>query len=74
MNLVEAIKLAKKKKSKVFGIVGKKNGYTYKKGDSVICIPSPSSDLITPISEAYQAVVWHCLVSHPKLKQNPTKW
>ena len=74
VNLINAIKLAKKKKAKVLGIVGKKNGYTYKNGDVVLDIDTKDKKLITPISESYQAVIWHLLVSHPLLAKNKTKW
>jgi len=74
VNLIEAIKLCKKRRGKVLGIVGKKNGYTYKKGDAVLNIEINQSKLTTPISEAMQAVVWHCLVSQPILQKNKTKW
>lgn len=74
VNLINAIKLSKKRKAKVLGIVGKKNGYTYKNGDVVINIDTKEEKLITPISEAYQAVIWHLLVSHPLLAKNKTKW
>lgn len=74
VNLINAIKLAKKKKAKVLGIVGKKSGYTYKNGDVVLDIDTKDKKLITPISESYQAVIWHLLVSHPLLAKNKTKW
>ena len=74
LNLVESIKLAKKKNAKIFGIVGKKSGYTYLKGNIVINIELKDKEYLTPISESMQAVIWHCLVSHPLLKINQTKW
>jgi D-sedoheptulose 7-phosphate isomerase len=74
MNLVEAIKFAKQKKSKILGIVGKKDGYTYNNADIAVHIPNSAANLVTPISESYQAIIWHCLVSHPTLQQNKTKW
>ena len=74
VNLINAIKLSKRRKAKVLGIVGKKNGYTYKNGDVVLDIDTKEKKLITPISEAYQAVIWHLLVSHPILAKNKTKW
>ena len=74
VNLVNAIKYAKKKNSKVLGIVGKKDGYTRKNADISILIPNVDKKLITPHTEAFQAVVWHCLVSHPILQINKTKW
>lgn len=74
VNLVEAIKFAKKQKSKVFGLVGRKDGFLYKYGDVSIETPLDDQKLMTPISEAFQPAIWHCLVSHPALKVNKTKW
>jgi len=74
VNIIKAIDYSKKKKIKVFGVIGKKDGYAKKKGDNVIVIPEINKNLVTPLSEAYQAVVWHCLVSHPLLQENKTKW
>jgi D-sedoheptulose 7-phosphate isomerase len=73
-NLVKAIDAAKKRSAKVFGIVGKDTGYTAKQSDVVVVIPQVNPAWVTPLSEAFQAVVWHCLVSHPKLQKNATKW
>jgi D-sedoheptulose 7-phosphate isomerase len=73
-NLIEAIKLAKIKKAKIFGIVGYNGGYTGKNSDISIKIPKIDKNLITPYTESFQAIVWHCLVSHPLLKINNTKW
>ena len=74
VNLIEAAKLAKKKKSKIISIVGKNNGYLAKKSTQSIIIPHINKKNITPHSEAFQAVIWHLLVSHPKIKKNKTKW
>jgi len=74
VNLIKAIDFAIKRKAKIYGIVGKKDGYTYKKGNLIIAIPETDKNLITPISESFQSVIWHCLVSHPLLKRKPTKW
>ena len=74
VNLVKAIDLAKERKAKVFGIVGRDGGYTKIKGDAVVLVPVVDDKLITPHSEAFQAVVWHCLVSHPSLQIQATKW
>lgn len=73
-NLIEAIKLAKIKKAKIFGIVGYNGGYTGKNSHVCIKIPKIDKNLITPYTESFQAIVWHCLVSHPLLKINNTKW
>ncbi len=68
VNLVRAIDLAKKRGAKVFGIVGRDSGYTAKRGDVVVVVPQVNPDRVTPLSEAFQAVVWHCLVCNPKLQ------
>jgi D-sedoheptulose 7-phosphate isomerase len=73
-NLVAAIKEAKARGLKVFGIVGRDGGYTKEAGDVVVVIPTVGADRLTPHQEAFQAVVWHCLVSHTKLQRNATKW
>ena len=73
-NIVKAIDLAKEVGMKVFGVVGKDTGHTAKVGDVVVVIPQVNADLITPHSEAFQGVVWHCLVSHPSLQIKATKW
>jgi D-sedoheptulose 7-phosphate isomerase len=73
-NLVEALKYGKATGSKVVGIVGRDGGYTAQVADACVIIPTINPDNITPHSEAFQAVIWHLLVSHPKLKINQTKW
>jgi D-sedoheptulose 7-phosphate isomerase len=73
-NIVEALKVANERGAKVFGIVGRDGGYTKKVGDVVVVIPVVDDARITPHSEGYQAVVWHCLVSHPDLQNYATKW
>lgn len=73
-NLVEALKYAKIVGAKVTGVVGRDGGYTAQVADACCIIPTVNSETITPHSEAFQAVVWHLLVSHPKLKANQTKW
>ena len=74
VNLINAALYAKKKKSKIFGVVGRDDGFIAKNADNVVVIPNINPLLITPYSEAYQAVVWHALVSHPLLQSNKTKW
>jgi len=74
VNLIQAIKFAKKKKSKVFSVVGKKDGYAFKNSNIAIDIPVTNKKYITPISEAMQAVIWHFLVSDKRLQKNETKW
>jgi D-sedoheptulose 7-phosphate isomerase len=73
-NIVKAIDLAKTRCAKVFGIVGRDSGYTAKHGDVVVLIPQVNPSWVTPLSEAFQAVVWHCLVSHPDLQRRQTIW
>lgn len=73
-NIVMALKLAKERNLKIYGVVGRDGGYTKQVGDCVIVVPSVNESRITPHAEAFQAVVWHCLVSNPVLQQKPTKW
>ena len=73
-NLVAALQLAKERGASVLGIVGRDGGYTAKVADVVIVIPTVNANNVTPHSEAFQAVVWHLFVSHPKLKVAQTKW
>ena len=73
-NLVKVVQEAKRIGAKVVGVVGKDGGYTKLAGDAVLVIPTISNDRITPHSEGFQAVIWHLLISHPKLQVNPTKW
>ena len=73
-NLVAALQLAQKIGSKIIGIVGRDGGFTAKVADACILVPVVNPAHITPHSEAFQAVVWHLLVSHPALKQAETKW
>jgi len=74
INLVRAVDFARSRGAKVFGIVGKATGYTARHGDVVVVIPEVKAEWVTPLSEAFQAVVWHCLVSHPALRVRKTKW
>ena len=73
-NLVEAIKLAKSVGAGVVGIVGRNGGYTAEFADACVIIPTVNPETVTPHSESFQAVIWHLLVSHPKLIKNKTKW
>ena len=73
-NIVSALQLAKEVGAKIVGVVGRDGGYTAKVADACVVVPTVNPDTITPHSEAFQAVVWHLLVSHPKLKANQTKW
>lgn len=73
-NLVKALMLAKERGSKIIGIVGRDGGYTAKVADAAVIVPTVNSETVTPHSEAFQAVIWHLLVSHPLLKATQTKW
>lgn len=73
-NLVEALKYSKYVGSRIIGVVGRDGGYTAQVADACMIVPTVNADNVTPHSEAFQAVVWHLLVSHPKLKANQTKW
>lgn len=73
-NIVAALQEARGRGMKIFGIVGRDGGYTKQVGDVVVLIPTVDDNRVTPHAEAFQAVVWHCLVSHPVLQQNKTKW
>lgn len=73
-NLVAALQYAKQIGAKVLGIVGRDGGYTAKVADACVLIPTPNAENTTPHAEAFQAVIWHMLVSHPKLKMTQTKW
>jgi D-sedoheptulose 7-phosphate isomerase len=73
-NLVEAIDLAKEVGARVTGIVGRDGGYTALNADVCLVVPTVNPSAVTPHSESFQAVIWHLMVSHPKLKSNPTKW
>ena len=73
-NLVYALKLAREVGASIVGVVGRDGGYTKQVADACVLIPTVNEANITPHSEAFQAVVWHLLVSHPKLKKVQTKW
>jgi D-sedoheptulose 7-phosphate isomerase len=73
-NIVFALEYAKKIKTKIVGIVGRDGGYTKKIGDSVLVIPTINDNRITPHTEGFQSIIWHLIVSHPKLQINNTKW
>ena len=73
-NLVNAIQLAKRAGASVVGIVGRDGGYTAKEATAAVIVPTVNPAHVTPHSEAFQAVIWHLFVSHPKLKVTQTKW
>jgi D-sedoheptulose 7-phosphate isomerase len=74
VNIVNGLKEAKSRGLKIMGVVGRDGGYTKQVGDAVVVIPTVDPTRITPHTEAFQAVVWHCLVSNPALQQIATKW
>jgi D-sedoheptulose 7-phosphate isomerase len=73
-NLVHALAYAKEQQTKVIGIVGRDGGYTAQVADACCLIPVVNPANTTPHTEAFHAVIWHALVSHPKLKTTETKW
>jgi D-sedoheptulose 7-phosphate isomerase len=73
-NLVGAIQLAKQCGAAIVGIVGRDGGYTAKEASACVIVPTVNPEHVTPISEAFQGVVWHLIVTHPKLKVGKTKW
>ena len=73
-NIVNALKLAKETGCKIMGVVGRDGGYTAKVADACIIVPTVNKDYITPHTESFQALVWHLLVSDPRLQQMTNKW
>ena len=73
-NLVSALRYAKQIGAPVVGVVGRDGGYTAQVADTCVIVPTVNPETVTPHAEAFQAVVWHLLVSHPALKAAPTKW
>ncbi len=73
-NLVAALQYAKQVGAKTIGIVGRDGGYTAQVADACVLVPTVNPAHVTPHTEAFQAVVWHLLVSHPDLKKAQTKW
>jgi D-sedoheptulose 7-phosphate isomerase len=73
-NLVRALQYAKGVGAKITGVVGRDGGFTAQVADACVVVPTVNPETITPHSEAFQAVIWHLLVSHPRLKAAPTKW
>lgn len=74
MNLVRALELAESRGLSIYAIVGKPDGCAAELADTAIVVPQVDDELVTPLSESFQGVIWHCLVSHPALKKNATKW
>jgi len=73
-NLVAAIQVARQSGASVLGIVGRDGGYTAKEATACVIVPTVNPEHVTPHAEAFQAVIWHLFVSHPKLKVHRTKW
>jgi D-sedoheptulose 7-phosphate isomerase len=73
-NIVEALKVAKTAGAKVIGVVGRDGGYTKQVADACVVVPTINPQNVTPHAEAFQAVVWHGMVTHPKLMVNEMKW
>ena len=73
-NLIECIKFAKRRRGKIISIVGKNDGYAAKYSDACIIIPNVSKKYVTPLTEGFQAIIWHLLVSHSSIQKNKTKW
>ncbi|MBI4858015.1 MAG: SIS domain-containing protein [Acetobacterium woodii] len=74
VNIVQAIKYAKKVGAKIFGIVGRDGGYTAQIADACVVVPTVNPETVTPHTESFQAVIWHLIVSHPKIKVFGMKW
>jgi D-sedoheptulose 7-phosphate isomerase len=74
VNLVRSLELAKEVGANIYGVVGRDGGYTKQVSDACVIIPTVSPERVTPHTEGFCAVVWHLLVSHPKLAAKPTKW
>lgn len=73
-NLIDAIDYAKTVGARITGIVGRDGGYTKQNADICLVVPTVNPDAVTPHSESFQTVIWHLLVSHPRLKSSSTKW
>ncbi len=73
-NIVQALKLAKGVGAKIVGIVGRDGGFTTQVADACVIIPTVSPETVTPHTESFQAVVWHLIVSHPRLRERQMKW
>ena len=74
VNIVKALKYAKKKRGKTVCIVGRSDGYAHKNSDLSILVKVKNKKLVTPLAETFQVMLWHLFVSHPRLKKNKTTW
>jgi D-sedoheptulose 7-phosphate isomerase len=73
-NIVRAVALAKEMGAGVIGVVGRDGGYTAKVADACVIVPTVNTAMVTPHTESFQAMVWHLLVSDPRLQAMPNKW
>ena len=73
-NLIGALDLAKESGAKVLGVVGRDGGYTARVADACVIIPTVNAEHVTPHAEAFQAVIWHCVVCHPAVILRQNKW
>lgn len=73
-NIVAALRLAEEAGARVVGVVGRDGGYTKQVADACVVVPTVNPETITPHTEAFQAVIWHLIISHPALKINEMKW
>jgi D-sedoheptulose 7-phosphate isomerase len=74
VNILKSLQLAKKRGTKICGVVGRDGGYTAQVSDACVVIPTVNSNTVTPHTESFQAVIWHLLVSHPDLQRYEMKW
>lgn len=74
VNLVRALEYAKEVGAKILGIIGRDGGYTGKVADGCLIVPSVNSSTVTPHTEAFQSVIWHLIVSHPRMRRSEMKW
>ncbi|HVT96493.1 MAG TPA: hypothetical protein VHE33_03245 [Acidobacteriaceae bacterium] len=73
-NLVASLNLAREAGARILGVVGRDGGYTAQLADACLIVPTLSPETVTPHTEEFQAVIWHLIVSHPRLRANPMKW
>lgn len=73
-NIVKALEFAQKEQAKIVGIVGRDGGYTAKVADACIIVPTVEQTMVTPLTESFQSIIWHLIVTHPKLKETEMKW
>jgi D-sedoheptulose 7-phosphate isomerase len=74
VNIVRSLELATQVEARILGVVGRDGGYTAQVADACLIIPTMFEDMVTPLAETVQAVVWHLLVSHPRLRLHKAKW